>query len=305
MKALGLRLLLFTALCLASDSAAQGASDEHLKLSSPEHEWVLHHGKGWQRVSSFAEDPEVTDQREGDGGDCPAGMVEIRGRMKVDPTPDYLDAMQKTMCIRWLNEDFPERCAEYDSGRWNSFIAKIPDKTMAFCIDRFEYPNVLGQYPWVFVTFNEASDLCSDAGKRICSEDEWTFACEGDEALPYPTGYSRPSEACVIDRPWREYDEEAFADRTSRAALLELDRAWQGEASGSRPECRSPFGVYDMTGNVDEWTRSTARTGYQSILKGGYWAPVRDRCRASTRAHSENFALYQQGFRCCADARSP
>jgi sulfatase modifying factor 1 len=83
--------------------------------------------------------------------------------------------------------------------------------------------------------------------------------------------------------------------------MLELDHVWQGEPSGSRAACRSPLGVYDMTGNVDEWTQSTASRGYRSILKGGYWGQVRNRCRVSTRVHSEAFAYYQQGFRCCAN----
>lgn len=56
-----------------------------------------------------------------------------------------------------------------------------------------------------------------------------------------------------------------------------------------------------MTGNVDEWTTSVRRGERPSILKGGYWGPVRARCRPSTRAHGEDFAYYQQGFRCCSD----
>ena len=71
--------------------------------------------------------------------------------------------------------------------------------------------------------------------------------------------------------------------------------------AGSFPECQSPFGVYDMTGNIDEWTMSSYG-GRKSILKGGYWGPVRTRCRPSTRAHGEDHAFYQQGVRCCADA---
>jgi formylglycine-generating enzyme required for sulfatase activity len=251
------------------------------------------------------EEVEATDARENNRGMCPAGMVEVQGRMRVDPAPEFLDAMQKLTCTRWLNEEFPERCAEYDETRWASIVAKASQKEMSFCVDRFEYPNVAGQFPWVFVTFNEAADLCAQSGKRLCSEEEWTFACEGEDALPYPYGYRRSPEACVIDRPWRGYDEWKFADRTSGEAMAELDRAWQGEPSGSQPQCRSPFGVYDMTGNVDEWTQSTSNQGYRSILKGGYWGQVRARCRASTRAHGESFAFYQQGFRCCADGPPP
>ncbi|MEO6572634.1 MAG: hypothetical protein ABIP89_02255, partial [Polyangiaceae bacterium] len=40
-------------------------------------------------------------------------------------------------------------------------------------------------------------------------------------------------------------------------------------------------------------------------LKGGYWGPVRDRCRPSTTAHNEDFIFYQIGFRCCGDTAAP
>jgi formylglycine-generating enzyme required for sulfatase activity len=52
---------------------------------------------------------------------------------------------------------------------------------------------------------------------------------------------------------------------------------------------------------VDEWTYATTNEGSRSILKGGYWGEVRARCRPSTRVHGENFAFYQQGFRCCTE----
>ena len=118
---------------------------------------------------------------------------------------------------------------------------------------------------------------------------------------PYPYGYDRDASACVIDRPAREVNETMLMPRSSDRALAEIDRLWQGEASGASPRCQSPFGVYDLTGNVDEWTTSVVPGERPSVLKGGYWGPVRTRCRPSTRAHGESFADYQQGFRCCAD----
>jgi formylglycine-generating enzyme required for sulfatase activity len=146
--------------------------------------------------------------------------------------------------------------------------------------------------------------MCKQQGKRLCNEDEWTFACEGEEAVPYPygDGYTRDPQKCITDQPWVAYNERAMVSRSGDAAAHEMDRLWRGKASGSQTECTSVFGVYDMTGNVDEWTH-TARPGERpSILKGGYWGPVRTRCRPTTRSHDENHMFYQQGVRCCADA---
>jgi formylglycine-generating enzyme len=294
------RRYVLAALLAMGGVAAASATESDAVDKSLEHRWTLHDGKHWQADSPDKEDPASTEAIEQTGGSCPIGMVEVRGRMKVDPAPYYLEALQALSCHRWLNRDFPERCGEFDRAKWLALLAPIDTVGMTYCIDRYEYPNTKGQFPWVFVTWTEAADLCADQGKRLCTEDEWTLACEGEEAWPYPYGYTRSEDACLIDRPARAYDESAWSDRSSVAAMMELDRVWQGEPSGSRAACRSPFGVYDMTGNVDEWTVSTASRGYRSILKGGYWGQVRNRCRVSTRAHGESFAFYQQGFRCCA-----
>jgi formylglycine-generating enzyme len=280
-------------------ATTRGATPEQLM-----HEWRLIDRRHWQIVSPApVEDGAGADASEGTPGRCTEGMVEVQGRMMVKGSGyfDVVEALQRNACVDWINRTFPERCERFDAQRWKALSAGIPKQAMHFCIDRFEYPNRRGAYPWIMVNWNEARSICARDGKRLCSEAEWTFACEGDEALPYPYGYQRDAEACVIDRPWRHYDAEALSPRGTDKARAELDHLWQGEASGARPRCRSPFGVYDMTGNVDEWTTSVVTGERPSILKGGYWGPVRTRCRPSTRVHGENFVFYQQGFRCCGD----
>jgi sulfatase modifying factor 1 len=56
-----------------------------------------------------------------------------------------------------------------------------------------------------------------------------------------------------------------------------------------------------MTGNVDEWVVNVSQFGqpYVSGLKGGYWGPVRTRCRPMTTGHEQTFRYYETGFRCC------
>lgn len=252
----------------------------------------------WQVVSPPGEDPGITDRAEGNRGACTPGMVEVRGKMRVSPIGDEL---QKTACTKWINKEFPERCASFDRGKWQAIKEKLPQKAMHYCIDRFEYPNRKNESPIIFVNFPDAEGLCKKENKRLCTEDEWTFACEGEDATPYPYGYDRDKEACAVDRPYRLFDGKAYGRKAT--LIAELDRLWQGVPSGSQPKCRSPFGVYDMIGNVDEWTLSSIQ-GRRSILKGGYWGPVRTRCRPSTRAHGEEHAFYQQGLRCCSDAPS-
>jgi formylglycine-generating enzyme len=273
-----------------------GATDD---LARP---WRLVDGHYWQ-IEAEAETIEPaaeTDAREGTCGGCPEGMVDVEGNMKVDG-PDSIEELQKTTCTQWLDERYPERCASFDGAAWRRLSEHLQTRAMRFCIDRFEYPNRRGAYPIIDVSWRESAALCGDEGKRLCTEAEWTFACEGQEAMPYSTGYVRDAAACVIDRPWREVNERALLPREGRAAVVEIDRLWQGEASGTSPGCKSAFGVYDLIGNVDEWTSSVRSGERPSILKGGYWGPVRTRCRPSTRSHEEDYSYYQQGFRCCGD----
>lgn len=274
--------------------------DERPEASAqPAREWRLVNGRHWQITAPAGEDPLSTDAREGTRGGCEPGMVEVQGKMRVH---GMLDELQMQACTKWIARKWPERCAVYDRERWLSLSQELPTQRLHFCIDRFEYPNRKGEYPLILVSWYEARDTCKAEGKRLCSEDEWTFACEGEEAMPYPNGYVRDPDACLNDRPWRKFHSEVLFSRTSRGAMLELDRLWQGEPSGARALCRSPYGVYDMTGNVDEWTRSSVPGERPSVLKGGYWGPVRTRCRPATKAHDETHMFYQQGFRCCADA---
>ncbi len=52
-----------------------------------------------------------------------------------------------------------------------------------------------------------------------------------------------------------------------------------------------------MTGNVDEWVLNERGTiqgpEFQSGLKGGYWSPVRNRCRPTTTDHNH----WHHGYR--------
>jgi len=228
----------------------------------------------------------------GASANCGENQVEVDG--------DYCPALEQK-CVRWMDPEttVPRRCSEFAP------TGKCQGKTVKkhFCIDKYEYPNKLGEKPVVMKTWYEAADACKTQGKRLCGDSEWTLACEGQERLPYPYGYERNSQACNIDKPHPDVNEVAMANPLTRDA--EVARLWQGENSGTRESCVSPFGAMDMTGNVDEWVINESGMPYKSGLKGGYWGPVRDRCRPMTTAHYEQFVFYQIGFRCCADTAAP
>jgi formylglycine-generating enzyme required for sulfatase activity len=196
-----------------------------------------------------------------------------------------------------------ERCLEYAEPA----VCRSPKRTLLrFCIDRYEWPNREGQLPRVLVDFREARSLCESAGKRLCDESEWLFACEGEDMRPYVYGYRRDPAQCVIDRPYVErsallqrYD-DCLADAECSKLFRKLD---QREPAGSSKTCVSPFGAFDMNGNVNEWVNLPGESPpKRSGLKGGWWGPVRNRCRPTVRFHDENDWGYEIGLRCCDDA---
>ncbi|NBW06451.1 MAG: hypothetical protein EBR82_00315 [Caulobacteraceae bacterium] len=230
---------------------------------------------------------------------CLLGMRRVRGSA-LDQS-EYIGYLQDTTCTSWINTEFPARCAHFNRDAWLKITAKLNRKSMDFCMDVYEWPNRQGVDPLVYVDYYDAVNACTALGKRLCTEDEWTFACEGEEGRPYPYGYDRDAAACNIDRGWIQPDvTKLVGNGSSTKTQAELRRLWQGEPSGARATCVSPFGIQDMTGNVDEITENSRGTGYKSILKGGYWSVVRNRCRPSTRVHNEWFRYYQLGFRCCS-----
>lgn len=214
--------------------------------------------------------------------DCPTDMVLIEG----DSYPAVLRG-----------------CLYEDSYRCKGYSEKVKlfgkPEPMRYCMDRYEAPNQEGAKPLVGMTWYEARDACQGQGKRLCTEAEWTLACESPYRMPYPYGLERNSAICNIDRPYI-YPDNAKLNTDRRQE--ELDRLSQSVPSGSMP-CMSAYGVYDLTGNVDEWTLSEPGHLYQSSLKGGWWGPVRNRCRPATRFHNEAHHGYQIGYRCCSSTR--
>ena len=208
---------------------------------------------------------------------CPADMVLVEGR--------YCPEVKQT-CLQWMDPPGPYeffRCAKYDKTECLS-EARVP---MKFCIDRDEYTPEGATVPAAHHSWTSAKQVCEAQGKRLCLESEWQFACEGEEMRPYPYGFERDATACNIDR----------MDLGKPHAGLRDNRM----ASGAHPKCLSPFGVRDMSGNVEEWATLDHPTDPtdRSTMKGAWWLPGRNTCRAATTKHGETYEGPQVGVRCC------
>ena len=152
-----------------------------------------------------------------------------------------------------------------------------------YCIDLYEYPNQPGHAPRVNVSWNTARQLCAQQNKRLCSEREWERACKGPGNRRFPYGNNFNPNVC------------ATQDDTGNERSVAGSGGWAG--------CRSSFGIYDLSGNVREWTSSPVAPGQPAyVVKGGSanqpdWAV---RC-AVRQGASPGTASYLIGFRCCSD----
>ena len=181
----------------------------------------------------------------------------------------------------------------------------VKEEPRRFCIDRYEYPNREGAHPPWMVSWFDAQATCASKGKRLCYESEWVAACEGPNHTPFPYGWARDNTKCNIDNTWIDPELSGVYSKDPNTALRELSRLDRSVPSGSKPECKSGFGVYDMTGNFDEWVTAERDQDDKSQwagLKGGAWGHVRNACRPMTTSHPPDFTYYFIAFRCCADA---
>lgn len=236
---------------------------------------------------------------------CPADMALVDG--------DYCTEVE-TKCLRssYAPQNKKTICHEFQSP--SQCVGKKEKRR--YCIDKYEYPNKKGERPLVMMNFPQAQKLCADQGKRICTETEWTMACEGPSYKPYPYGYVRDPTKCRGDRPYRFPNVKKTVSKNKKEAQEEIERLWDGVVSGSQPECVSDYGVYDMPGNADELASSETfsdKSKFDNVTTGGPWVDgVRNQCRPKIYTHNEGFAYYYLSFRCCAetdgkpsDPRSP
>jgi sulfatase modifying factor 1 len=227
---------------------------------------------------------------------CPTGMVDIEG--------DYCPVVEQE-CLKWLDKDTsasandgigPMRCAEFKSPARCLSSARVH---MHFCMARFEYPGTEGSYPLVGMTYPQAKEIAKNDGNRLCTSDEFNFACEGEEMHPYGygDGFHRDANIANIDKPWIDYT------KFSPSIWNDINGGlYQAIKSDGKSQAKSWAGVYNLNGNVDEIMDSEQHKN--AVLGGGYWGPVRTRCRPRTLSHNKTtYSFYQLGFRECSDIR--
>lgn len=137
------------------------------------------------------------------------------------------------------------------------------------------YPLGKADNPVVYVRYEDALEYCKWKGKRLPTEEEWERAARGAEGFAYPFGMTFKVGIC----------------NTSESNIKDTSPVYKHK------QCVSPYGAYDMAGNVWEWTSST-ESG-KCILKGGSYKDKADKAFSYiNRKEDASKSDKNIGFRC-------
>jgi hypothetical protein len=236
----------------------------------------------------------------GDAGSCDPtampspneGLVEEPGE---DGCPSGMLGVGGAFCVDRFEAALVEILPDGTERAWSPYFS--PGST------RVRAVSLRGAVPQGYVSGTIAARACGEAGKRLCTDDEWLRACQGGAGSTYPYGATRMDGVCNDARA--QHPAIEYFGTSAEWIWSELDHPCLNQlpdglaTTGEHEGCVSEDGALDMMGNLHEWTADPAGT-----FRGGFYVDTRingNGCLYRTTAHDVGHWDYSTGFRCCAD----
>ncbi len=204
-------------------------------------------------------------------GDFIIGWDENDQEVKIFTESFYIDQYEVT------NEDY-KKFVDATGHRY----PKHPLETKYDVWDGETFPLTLSKHPVVNVSWEDADAYARWKGKRLPTEIEWEKAARGTDGRLYPWGNRFDKNNC----------RSAESEKKGISPI------------GSYPSGASPYGCFDLAGNVWEWSSTLYDNKHKWHLAcGGSWRDGREKVNVTARSNPINTANPVVGFRCVKDAK--
>ncbi len=212
-----------------------------------------------------------------------AGQVKIVNNQVVGPYPgDTFHAHRHEKRI--------------DAGDYLHVPLESSDMRLAFDGTAFRVKPPYENHPMVMVTWFGAKAYCDSYGWALPTEAEWEKAARGTDGRAYPWGgnIARNNANYYSSRDLFEKNNPGLGDTTPVGFFN--GRTYQGYTTINSP---SPFGAYDMAGNVWQWTADIYEGVHYRYMRGGSKGTYEYNLRTFSRNNAApTYASPEVGFRC-------
>jgi formylglycine-generating enzyme required for sulfatase activity len=187
-----------------------------------------------------------------------------------------------------------------EAGEWLHVPLDDPGLLLVYDGESFKARPGYENHPMVTVTWFGAKGYCEFYDWRLPTEIEWEKAARGEDARPYPWGETiEPSNANYYSS--HDIFEKIFGKLGGTTPVgFYNGRSYEGYNSADSP---SPYGLYDMAGNVWQWTDDVYEDQHYRYMRGGSKADYAYNLRVWTRnSAGPDYFSPNLGFRCVRDA---
>ena len=287
----------------SSAAVAATASSPRFDAGTPA---LLYLPDGGDTVQSGAA-PELLPGMAAASSRCPPEMVDVRGRFCIDRYEATLvDQRQGRRLSPYYHPTRGQTAAsfkDWSRGTQGARISVPPPPDFQLSED-FE-PRAESRAsvtPSGYLSGNVAEVACRNAGKRLCTLDEWVLACRGEGARKFPYGDRYEDGRCNVFREAHPgqvlHHDMSTGHLDPRLNLVEGSNGPLLRKTGATESCKSTWGsdgIYDMVGNLDEWVNAPVG----AFLGGFYARSTREGCDSKVSSHPRSYFDYSLGTRCC------